>query len=88
MGQQLVIRHVADCTIEDQARIGWVDIGEVVFDAHASSVILRSNFAVTVAVRVPQLDVELERTWLAFGAAEANAQRLPSAGNTAARSTC
>jgi hypothetical protein len=44
MGQQLVIRHVADCTIDDQARIGWVDIGEIVFDTHASSVIIRSNF--------------------------------------------
>lgn len=62
MGQQLVIRHVAYCAIDDHARIGWVDIGEVVFDAHADAVILRSNFPVTVTVQVAQLEVELEPT--------------------------
>jgi len=58
---ELIVRRVLSLRIEDDAQIGWYDIGDIRFDPTTRRVTLRSNFPCEVAIEVERLDLEFLR---------------------------
>jgi hypothetical protein len=55
----LVVRNVAEHSIDDRAGIGCFDFGVISYDDSASLVEIRSNFPLEIRITVHQLDVTL-----------------------------
>ena len=55
----LVVRNVVDVSVEDQAEIGWYDVGGLEYEAGELRIV--SNLPCEIVVRCRELDVELVR---------------------------
>jgi len=59
---ELVVRNVVAVTINDDAGIGWFDVGGLAFAPNTSELRLWSSVPLEIRVHVQALDVELVRS--------------------------